>query len=77
GTGCHGAEEGGVPAVGKRHGQCGQQHDKDVAVAGFVAEACGAVVVGEILGQVGLYAFGAEGTGRGTSSGRTPRARGS
>jgi hypothetical protein len=41
----------GVPAVGKRRGQCGQRHDEDVAVAGFVAEACGAVVVVEVLGQ--------------------------
>ncbi|MFJ7296777.1 hypothetical protein [Streptomyces collinus] len=31
----------GVPAVGERRGQCGQQHDKDVAVAGFLAEAGG------------------------------------
>jgi hypothetical protein len=64
----------GGPAVRKRRGQCGQQHDKDVAVAGFVAEAGGAVVVVEVLGHVGLYAFGAEGTGRETS--RWPNASG-
>jgi hypothetical protein len=45
-------------AVGERLGQRGQHHDQDVAVAGVVAEAGGAVLVVEVLGQVGAYPVG-------------------
>ncbi len=49
--------------VGERRRQCGQQRDEDVPVAGVVAEARGAVVVVEVLGQVGPHASGLERTG--------------
>lgn len=52
-----------MPAVGEGRGQCGQQRDEDVPVTGVVAEARGAVVVVEVLGQVGPHTSGVEGTG--------------